>query len=288
MNQEVSEPKHIDEKICNHCCQNKSILDYYKNYNKCKECVKEAQRARNKINKEKEIALKSDPHKRTEPKHCYKCDQIKTVNDFRINRSECIECERDYGRQYNIDNYDIRHKWTQNNLERLHQLQVDWYKRNKPHIQAKYSSRYNEDYTFKVSCAIKRCIRSKISKITTTKTYVGTDFERVADWLKYNFTPEMTWENHGTVWDIDHVIPISKWDLNIPEHINICFNWKNLSPLSCFNNRHVKSNNIDNEQIIRHKTQLIKYFEDKQLDKEELTTYLEKYNQQLTLLGETP
>jgi hypothetical protein len=41
----------------------------------------------------------------------------------------------------------------------------------------------------------------------------------------------MSWENQGTYWDIDHVIPCSHFDLSKEENKYKCFNWKNLRPL---------------------------------------------------------
>ena len=90
----------------------------------------------------------------------------------------------------------------------------------------------------------------------------------------------MTWENHGTYWDIDHVIPICKWDLNNQEEIDICFNWKNLSPLKCEINRHEKRDKLDKKQIQRHIEKLESYFEENELD-DNLEEYMKKYTEKL-------
>ena len=42
---------------------------------------------------------------------------------------------------------------------------------------------------------------------------------------------EMTWENYGSKWHIDHIIPISSFNLkNREEFLQAC-NWLNLQPL---------------------------------------------------------
>jgi hypothetical protein len=43
----------------------------------------------------------------------------------------------------------------------------------------------------------------------------------------------MSWENHGTVWHIDHIIPKSVFNYTDAEHIDFkrCWALKNLQPL---------------------------------------------------------
>ena len=45
---------------------------------------------------------------------------------------------------------------------------------------------------------------------------------KTEEW-KTNFTEEMTFENYGPYWHVDHVIPCSKFDLSNDENIGNCF-----------------------------------------------------------------
>lgn len=285
---EISNDK-IEMKKCGECEQTKPITDFYqKNHRKCRECTKAAQRERNKQLKEQQSKIKSDPELKKQPKTCNKCNQTKTIGDFRPNRGECLDCERAYGREYNTEHHDVRQNWQDNNSERFAELKANLYQKNKPIIREKYNKRYAEDNCFRLHQNSKKQLQKNISKIHTIEDCAGKKFEKVAKWLEYNFTDEMTWDNHGTVWDVDHVIPVSKWDLNIPEQVEICFDWKNLSPLECDINRHKKSDKIDKELITRHIQRLKEYYQENELDENELKEYLISYKQQLTLLGETP
>ena len=86
------------------------------------------------------------------------------------------------------------------------------------------------------------------------------------------------------IWDIDHVIPINLWDLSDPAQVDMCFDWKNLDEPT---NRN-KKDRIISEQVARHKQKLEQYFRENELEMGELTEYMDRYNQKLISLGETP
>lgn len=56
-------------------------------------------------------------------------------------------------------------------------------------------------------------------------------------WLEYRFDDQMNWNNLGTYWQIDHVLPICKFDFSRKDDKNICFHWTNLQPLTKDENR---------------------------------------------------
>ena len=41
----------------------------------------------------------------------------------------------------------------------------------------------------------------------------------------------MTWDNYGSYWHVDHIIPCCKFDLTDPEQQLKCFHYTNLQPL---------------------------------------------------------
>ena len=65
-------------------------------------------------------------------------------------------------------------------------------------------------------------------------------------------------ENHGKIWHIDHVIPISKFNLDNLEEQLLAFNWRNTMPLSSKENLS-KNNKILKSQIEQHLTTLLDY-----------------------------
>lgn len=50
-------------------------------------------------------------------------------------------------------------------------------------------------------------------------------------WLESKFRDDMTWDNYGSHWHLDEVIPVSAWDLAQPEQWRACWHWTNSQPL---------------------------------------------------------
>lgn len=49
--------------------------------------------------------------------------------------------------------------------------------------------------------------------------------------------PGWSWENYGVLWEIDHIKPLSKFDLSDPEQQKIAFHFSNTQPLLILDNR---------------------------------------------------
>jgi len=272
-------------KNCTQCGEMKPLTDYYRG-GKCKECIKANQRERNKKTKELENEIKTKPELRDKPKICSVCNKTKTVGDFRVNRAGCIDCERSYGRDYNQENPEIRKQWHDDNKKHFAKLNADNYQRNKPKIRETYNDKYYTDDNFRYRKDCRDKLLWMVKKIKNGK-YCGKKYETTMKLLEYNFIGEMCWDNHGTCWDIDHIIPITKWDLNDEEQRNMCFNWKNLMPLECDVNRNKKRDKILDEQTEKQRKRLKSFFEENEFDDDKRKKYIKKVKQ-LFLTSKTP
>jgi hypothetical protein len=65
-------------------------------------------------------------------------------------------------------------------------------------------------------------------------------------------------DNHGVVWHIDHVIPLSRFNLKNEQDILVAFNWRNTMPLLATENLS-KNNKILKPQIEQHLKTLTDY-----------------------------
>jgi len=97
---------------------------------------------------------------------------------------------------------------------------------------------------------IKRYVRSRIHgclkshKSKHTQEYLGCKQSEYLNWLLYNKNG-FTLENHGPLWHIDHVIPLSKFDFTNEQDRLVAFNWRNTMPLLA------KENLSKNSKIVK-------------------------------------
>jgi hypothetical protein len=74
----------------------------------------------------------------------------------------------------------------------------------------------------------------KGNKTKKTLDYLGCSIDEYKNYLEIQFTAEMTWNNWGEYWEIDHKIPLSKGGT---------FHYLNTQPLIISENR-IKSNKL--------------------------------------------
>ena len=92
---------------------------------------------------------------------------------------------------------------------------------------------------FNLRCLIRKSIKQKgYKKNTKTESILGCDWNTLKEHLESQFDDNMSWNNHGVYWDIDHIIPLSS---AITEEDIIRLNhYTNLQPLESYYNRHIK------------------------------------------------
>ncbi len=77
-------------------------------------------------------------------------------------------------------------------------------------------------------------LRSKFNRAIKRNEYskfLGCDIEYFKKWIEYRWDKNMSWENYGEYWHIDHILPINQFTILDNSEIKICFHWTNLQPL---------------------------------------------------------
>ena len=106
--------------------------------------------------------------------------------------------------------------------------------KQKKAVAEKYRKRYQEDTHFRLRANLRNRLRGAIKnkqKIGSAVDELGAPIAHVISYLEALFVPGMSWANHGTVWDIDHIMPLNSFNLeNIDDFRKAC-NYTNLRPL---------------------------------------------------------
>jgi hypothetical protein len=267
----------MEQKKCNTCSEIKAIELFIKQKNICKDCnnqkrktqYKENEDLRKKIIQQVTIFKHNKVQKRQEElrqtqleigennQQCKYCETIFPKVNFRHNRQKCNDCEKRDGREYRQSDLgkEKTKDWLENNRERLKECVRLW-----------TYNRLQTDPVFKFINVQRRRIRYALKQRKTDRTidYLGCSANQFFHWMNYQFNENFTFENHGTVWHIDHVIPISRFNLENNDEQYLSLNWRNTMPLSVYENLS-KHNKIIQSQIEKHYQTLLSYHKEFQI-----------------------
>jgi Prasinovirus endonuclease VII len=134
-------------------------------------------------------------------------------------------------------------RWKKANPEKLRQLQARARAAN-PDKARRLGREYAQRRRLRPSPKIADSLRNRIyavlkgnAKSSSTVKLLGCSFDNFKIYLESKFEGGMTWENYGTYWELDHIMPCAIFDLAKPAHQRRCFHFSNHQPLTIFKNR---------------------------------------------------
>lgn len=110
-----------------------------------------------------------------------------------------------------------------------------YYKKNKERISQKFKYRRKTDIQFRIRKNLSSRLSTVLKRIgskkkVSTLRYLNCSIEELKHHIEQLFVNGMTWENYGK-WHIDHIKPLSKFDLTKEENVYKAMETKNLQPL---------------------------------------------------------
>jgi hypothetical protein len=220
----------MDQRICNKCKTECKISAFRKYSNGgyssvCKKCLNEMDKLRKKELRKKRLE--------TTYFQCNICKTSKKLKEFaklKVNYKKkiCLECYPDFVKT-------SKNEWCKN--------------------------QHNTNPSYRIKKSLAARLRTVMKKDTHTMNYIGCNIQYLREWFEYNFKSGMNWDNYGTYWSIDHVIPVSTFDLTKEDEKYRCWNWSNMVPMTVSSNSS-KRNNIDPQQITNIKEKLLKFKEE--------------------------
>jgi len=222
-------------KCCSRCGLTKNIKKFVIGRNLCKDC--------------RNIKTKNDYNNiivdTTSQQKCNECSLNKNITEFHKGRKICSICTSLKRREKYATDETYRKRVIKETIK---------CKRGKP---------------LNTIQKLKRTIRCRINgflekKNKHTMEYLGCSRDEYIKWLLNN-NNNFNLENRGKDWHIDHVIPLSTFELENEEQQLIAFNWRNTAPLSVKENLK-KSNKIIINNIELHYKKLVEYHIENNID----------------------
>lgn len=246
-------------------------------------------------------------------KYCKGCKKNKVLQEFRLvtrlgvdqlaptctgcfNKSKAsYEIDKEEklakAREYKIANAERikerRREYLQETRDWVYQREKAYWARNRDRMNAVVAEYHRTNKHQRLRSRISSRLREKIKKLKSTKEYLGCggDIEVLLKWIEHQFTEEMSWDNYGKHWHLDHVLPINKFNIDDEEEVHICFSWMNMQPLERLANIS-KHDKIIPDMVNAHIDKLIAYGTVAECQ-DEVNAYLKKYitiyNNQLAL-----
>lgn len=200
-------------------------------------------------------------------KRCTQCKEIKSYYEFHIAeeksggyQSHCKDCayikRKNYYENGPIEQRIKSRQWKDENRERVNF--VENIRRKRPDVKQKSANymknRIDNDPKFKIKVRFSNLIYYYLTNRTISKNnqkwenLVGYTLNHLKIHLESKFDDKMNWDNYGSYWHIDHIVPESsfKYSTYEDESFKKCWSLENLQPLKCSKNIQ-KSNQISEE-----------------------------------------
>ena len=196
-------------------------------------------------------------------KRCLKCDIEKEISQFNFRkdtqkyRNQCRSCIKLISEEYNTKNKDKikiqRKKYSEKTKDLKRMYDIDYRERNREKIK-NYKKHYmrkrkESNLNFKLICNIrtrtKKAFKSQnIRKTNKTIDLLECSPDLFKRWIVHQLYGDMTEENYGSVWTLDHCYPLSRTNLFDKNEMNKSTYCINIRPMYSTENN-LKGSRID-------------------------------------------
>lgn len=195
-------------------------------------------------------ASRSKPENRDRARERKK--QYRERPEVKARQSECYkspEVRQKYRERYAVLKQDKERyekmkqrsrEWYQSNKGRAKELQRQWNARNpgrqnelaKAYVKRRYAQDSGFALAYRLRARVYQAIKaSGASKSARTEELVGCSIEFLRQHIERQFKSKMSWDNPGS-YHIDHIVPVSSFDLTDIQQQRVAFSWLNMRPLT--------------------------------------------------------
>ena len=205
-------------------------------------------------------------------KKCSKCKEEKPLEEFNKCKSTkdgrqsiCKECRKQYRENNKEKIREWNKQYSENNKEKKREYNKQYRENNRERLNAadlrRRNQRYKNDPEFRLRINISGAFRHflKGNKEKPSSDYLkqcGYARKELMKHLEDQFDQNMTWDNYGSYWHVDHIIPKSVFEPTNEQHLKWCWSLENLRPLEAGENM------SKNDNIILEEIEKISFYED--------------------------
>jgi hypothetical protein len=215
---------------------NKKCTDYYETN---KDEILEYQKEYNTSNKDKI---------RNRKKRYYKNHRSKLLKQHKIwsrkNKERIRKYQQQYNKKYKVKIKDKKKKYYKTNKKKIQKNIKKYRKQNKKaiHVYEKeyQKNRFKTNINYKLGCLLRGRLYQAIRNNQKTGSAVKDLGCTIPDFKKYieqKFYSNMSWDNWGSVWELDHIKPLHKFDLPNRKQLLKAVHYTNLQPLTIEDHR---------------------------------------------------
>jgi hypothetical protein len=234
-------------KTCSKCGETKSINEFSVRKDTksgyraaCKECLEKYRRNYYSVNAER---IKTNQRKWNATHK-----ELKKISSRKWH-IENLDKARANGKKWALANPDkikaMGKRWRENNPEKANEISKRWKEKHPEkakEINRKGSLKIwnskNGRLNGIMSSAIRRSLKGAKAR-NHWENIVGYSLNDLKCHLEHKFKPDMSWDNQGKVWEIDHIIPLKYFNFKSSKQIAFKEAWalSNLQPLYKLENR---------------------------------------------------
>lgn len=201
--------------------------------------------------------------------------RTKEQNEKLKQDTEYLKQRAEYDRQYYEKIKEKKSEYNKQRYKTLDKEKVREYQRKYNAEHKKYIEKRNKEYRERTKeerrdYDRKRYQENKLCRLTSNAIYrslkgaksechwedlVPYNLEQLKQHLESQFTPSMNWNNYGSYWEVDHIIPqnLFKFESYTDREFQICWSLNNLRPLEKYLNRQRPKDGSDVSDDIRNK-----------------------------------
>lgn len=166
--------------------------------------------------------------------YCKACSKINDGAKYLKRKDAVTKRSKEYY-QENKSYVTQRNKaYQEKHREEIGLYKSNWQKENREKRNKRLSERYRNEPNYRIAVNLRNRLLVALKnnqRSSPTLALLGCSIDFFRQHMESMFVGEMSWNNHGTIWHIDHIKPCAKFDLSDGSHQKICFHYTNMQPL---------------------------------------------------------